>query len=118
MRQALDAKGELVAGGHRYYVRNTKRGAYPVVGTVTRLAAASKASVIALVGQLATVSSGKLDAHIKTLAKEMPKSDVYLLRLEPDAAAECSYVPQIWKQSRMNRKEQQEMGKFSVNKGK
>ena len=96
LRKALDAQGELVAGGRRYYVRNTKRRAYPVVGTVARLAAASKGSVMALVDQLATISSGKLDAHLKILAKEMPKSDAHMLRLELDAAAECSYVPQIW----------------------
>ncbi len=96
LRDALHSQGEVLAGGRRYYIRNTTRRTYPVAETVARLASVSEDSVMALVEQLATINNGKLDAHIKHLAKAMPKPDAHMLRLELDAAARSSYVPQIW----------------------
>ena len=96
LRKALDDQGEVVAAGRRYYIRNTARRTYPVVETVVRLSAASGEPAMALVSRLASISNGSLDEHLKALAKTLPKPDARMLRLEVEAAAECSYVPQIW----------------------
>ena len=50
---------------------------------------------MALFEQLATINNGKLDAHRKAFAKGMPSTDARMLRLEVDAIAEYSHMPQI-----------------------
>jgi putative RecB family exonuclease len=95
LRQALDEQDEVVAAGRRYTIRHAARRSYPVVTTLARLSATSNEPAMALSERLTSISNSRLSAYLKSIEEQLPKLQVTMLRLELDATAETSFVPQI-----------------------
>ena len=96
LRSRLDGEVELQAGGRRYFIRNTCRRNYGVPETIGKLSEVSGLPVGEVVQRLTTINNQNLNGLLKELGSVLPKHKLTLLRAELDAAAERTYVPQLW----------------------
>lgn len=92
----LKEQDELVLGGMRYSVLNTKTKAYPLDQTLELLGEATGLSKDDLLDQIATIDNTKLNALLKKQTKPLGRSRMCLLKLELDSKAKKSYSPRLW----------------------
>ena len=128
LKGILEHSPEVKAGGRRYFIRTTTRRTFPLPETIGKVAEVSGMAAGEVVERLACINNKDLETLLKELNERVPRHKVNLLRAELEAAAERTYVPQLWSKPEvvsrnrrgavMSAKETNEMGKYSVDKGK
>ena len=96
LKAKLDDSPEIFAGGRRYFLRNTARRSYPLPETIGSVAEVSGMAAGEVVERLACINNKSLEDLLKELGDRIPRHRVNLLRAELEAAAERTYVPQLW----------------------
>jgi len=96
LKTHLEDHDELILGGVRYAMFNTKQLSYPFEATLRVLAEATELPREELAARLAAIDKKALDALLKDLGKTTDRARVRLLKTELESIADTSHSPRFW----------------------
>jgi len=96
LKAHLKEQDELLLGGVRYRMFNATRLDYPLEPTIELLARATGQSKEQLMAAVATIDNKSLEDFLKTLARQIDKNRVALLKAEVEAGARKTAIPRFW----------------------
>ena len=96
LKTHLADQDELVLGGVRYRMFQTKTLSYPLEPALAVLQEATGLGRDELIAQLAAIDKKALDKLLKQLGKTVDRARVRLLKTELEAVADTSYSPRFW----------------------
>jgi len=96
LKTHLEDHDELILGGVRYAMFNTKQLSYPFEATLRVLAEATEVPREELAARLAAIDKKALDALLKELGKTTDRARIRLLKTELESIADTSHSPRFW----------------------
>lgn len=96
LKTHLEDHDELLLGGVRYAMFNTKQLSYPFEATLRVLAEATEVPREELAARLAAIDKKALEALLKELGKTTDRARIRLLKTELESVADTSHLPRFW----------------------